>query len=349
MTDLITTALRELESDAPDPEATRDAVYQGIHTRARHRRMATVGAAAVGVVTLAAGAIFVTGGLPQGDHVPAGPGGSHLVQFTIPDAEFPVVVPDDLAKGSSQQVRVSGSASEINFHWADGPPRFTLAASSSEPPREFAGKTPLLEEDTAVNGQPATLRVYRTGVDISHGYRLVWKTPSGEWITVSAASEQRSKTVAKALEYPGGANARKTLHPPLNVKYAPEGFPFYQEGWRDPAHPAVSRSALNLCPTENFHDANCYSIEVYVKEFAQPIKDGPEPTDRCRANVERSLVFGRPRAVDGSTVRLSSDGCDALKLRDGADPIIVHGPEAIDSPLMPDELAKFAASIEVRP
>lgn len=347
MNEHITTILRDLEYGAPDEADMRERIYQGIDTRARRRRVAGVAGAAAGVVTLAAGAILVTGGLPQGDHAPAAPGGSHLVPFEIPDTDLPVVVPDELATGSGRHITVTGPVSTVDFFWTDGPPRFSVVASPTEPPREFAGRDPIREEGTSVNGQPATLRVYRTGLKISHGYRLLWETPSGEWVTVSAVSEQRSKSVAEALTYPGQEDARKTLHPPLNVKYAPEGFVFYQEQWVDPTVPAESSGQLDLCPTER-NDASCYFIKVHTKESAQPIKDGPEPTDRCRANVERRAGFGRPRSVDGSTVRLSSDGCDALKLRERADPIIVRGPETVDSPLTPDELAKFAASIECR-
>lgn len=336
MTDLLTTALRELESDAPDTEATRDAVYQGIQTRARHRRMATVGAAALTVAALAVGAWSIGGILTTQDTTPADSKPT-LVPVVPAELSIALTVPRELTvkkrqlwvRGSDSFTRLivltnTGHVDDEDFTVGTGP----------EPPDATLPRPRV--EDTTVQGRPASARTYADDERLE----LYWQLPNGNYAFVGSNSAARTQLVAGAV-----VQGKTSSRPPFTVGLLPRHYLLTGANWSsDPSGPTTDN--LTYCPLgKRVEYANCFVIEKW--HTSRP-KGGPGPgaSTRCaRKGVETPPTFGAARQVGAATVRLSGDGCYALK-QVGPGWISLMAPHG--RRIAPDDFARMAASIEMR-
>lgn len=340
MNDDITTALRELEHEAPDVGAVRAAVYQGIDTRARRKRAAVVGGAAASVIALAAGALLLTGsGDPQ---LPvAEPDNGRLVAMQRPALTFPFDA-DSVGAGMTRDWVAFDEGLEIDYH-GGGSAEFNVSASRSAPATNADSE--YTEEKTTVSGHPATVYVKPAAGQAPEETVVVWKLPSGDWASVWSQEPGLALEVANAL-----VEREVTVRPAWSIGLAPPGYERQIVSWGD--GPWVHISG-NLCGDGGKH---C----VRIAEQTSELVDGPEPADaagcertRPSANGEmilprhesEPLKVGKPREIDGSTVRLGSDGCSAVKIFDNGKRAMVELP--VNADITPTELGNMAASIEV--
>lgn len=328
MTDDLRAALLELERHAPDTESVRASVHRGIRTRARHKRLATVAGAAATVIALAAGAVVIAGGFDRGRLQPAPPR-SALVPLDIPEAQWPF---DDAQDGWKAMTTINRDGSvNVNRQRRTAPyTGYSIAVSQARPPT-----TPHQERIT-VGGHDATLQVNPA----EGGAGIVWQLPSRTWVAVDATSVNRAKEVAAGLKNRDGTEL--TLTSPIDVGLAPAGYRFESVTWTDPAEPVTPQ--MRICSPGN--DA-CYHVDPYSRDYFRSFTEGPEPPAAavCRhdPNPEGPMAFGKRRVIDGSPVRLSSDGCFAARYLGAGKVMMLTAPDR--ARLSSTDFARMAASI----
>lgn len=342
MTDLLTTALRELESDAPDPEATREAVYQGIHTRARHRRMATVGAAALTVAALAVGAWSISGVLTTQQTTPGG--SKALVPVPTPELSIAVKIPRKFTAGRTKLWNRQGGLTRLTILEQGSPDQhvqdedFTVGSGQEPPEAAFAMPHDAV---TTVQGKPAMMRTY-VGEERTE---LRWELPGGGFAWVESNSASRTRAVANTVDE---GTSRGWL--PFTVGLMPRHFLLSTASWSsEPDGPTADR--LRYCPRGKLGpESRCF----VVQEWRGGVENGPEPdaSGRCQWNGKEAPprpTFGRERQVGDAVVRLSSDGCYALKRVEGDRWMSILTPlSPYKRKLVPADFAQMAASIQVR-
>jgi hypothetical protein len=297
--------------------------------------------AASAVVALAAGGVLLAGGVGPDRLTPA-PSASELVPLEVPELELPMDTRTAIGDWTSAHFTIfRGGDVETTYRYKslEG---VTLAVMSKKPKRPVTPgiEPPKQDEQISVGGQTATLRVHR------HERRaeIFWQLSSGKWLVVTSGTAKRSKQVASARL---SAGAQTNVKSPLDVALAPRGYEFESVMWTDPAE--SHRPSMELCRSSSNED--CYFVRPHSPGSDGPIADGPEPPDSgvCRVRVNdppRALPFGKHRTVDGSNVRLSSDGCLAVKYFSGGRTMMVSAPD--NSQLDPDDFARMAASITLR-
>lgn len=340
MIDLLTTALRELESDAPDPEATRDAVYEGIVSRARRRRAATIVAAVATVVGLAAGTYVVTAEFSAHERKPvANPPApaQEMVELPIPELTMPISLRKSFVSSLRRDWEIGpGSSRSVTYGMEDDANSFSVTVEERKPPRDSeTWGPPTHEDDITVNGHPAIVRVYNAEVPA----QVLWQLPSGSWAVVRSNTVQRSKQVANAVQ---NRPIRKV--PALTLGIAPPGYRVHSAIWQDGQD--TQYMSLRVCKGS---DDACLLIERSPEEPGWPgAGREPELTTKCNPDARGEAEFGKPRLIDGARIRLGSDGCFVLKVQDGEQPILLGVPERALG-LTVEDLARMAATIKVRP
>jgi hypothetical protein len=339
VTDLLTTALRELESDAPDADAVRAAVNQGIHRRARQRRLATVGAAACTVVALAAGAFAVANGFGADRPKPLDLASTSLVPVEAPPVRVLLKVPGSVREDAAQLWHLRGEETQVTYaftelHQSGNPPPVTVGTGLEPPDSMYASPR---EVSATVQGKPATLRTYRS----EELAELMWQASSGEWVWVAAESESETRQVAEDV-----TEEVVRARPPLAVGRMPKTFALAEAQWSTVPGDALV-STLKYCPEGTYgHEAECF---VVTDPGSTELPGGYEfdESGYCRrgpVDDPPQTTFGPPLRVDGATVRLGTEGCHAAKLVDGRW-LMVAAPAKAKLP--PQEFARVAASIEV--
>lgn len=340
MTDLLTNALRELESDAPDTDATRDAVYQGIQTRARHRRIATVTAAAIAVAALAGGTLYIGGAVMAPDTAPGGGGTPALVPVDPAELTIALKIPRMLSSGRVQLWDGGGMRTRVTFidesslrqHAPEA--AFTLGSGWEPPETMFALPH---NTTTTVRGKPATMRTY-VGEERTE---LYWKLSSGGYAWVESNSASSTRAVANALE-----EGKTRGRPPFTVGLMPRYYLLADAHWSEVDGPTVDK--LRYCPLGKLiQQSRCFHIAQWDRG---PLKDGPQPgaSRHCTRGTYKTPLptFGRARQVGEATVRLSSDGCYALKQVSPNRWMAILAPA--NRRIVPDDFARMAASIQMR-
>lgn len=324
----ITTALRELESAAPDPHTVEQAVYQGIQTRGRRRRRAVTTAAVASVITLAVGAVAVGTNLADDGATVLNQDKDQLVPVAPLATTFPVD-PSRVDFGRTPRWELGPGMAAA--HYRDGgKPAVSITAYERED-LEFKDGPPRTREpeDTTVAGHPAKLFVHDEGTRRQE-FEVRWMERPGVVLSVESNDRDFTMRVARGL-----ISRDSAVTAPMTFGVAPRGY--------------AQRSEHSVCDTnpEVYH---CISVGKYP-EYRLPIIDGPEPVDRrpgCREHVmfdEEPLTAGAPRRIDGVVVRLSSNGCVAVRELEDGSRLIAQTEHSAD--VTPMELGRTLASVKI--
>lgn len=324
MNDRLRTALRELETEAPDDTAVRAAVYQGIDTRARRKRLSTIVGAAATVAALGAVAVSVGGGEPN---PPTGARSEdRLVPVVVPQPVLPVD-PREVADGRKPQWISSTESVQASYN--ERPPlSITAHITAKKRPTFTSNNDPGETTRTTVSGHSAWLTIIEDEHD-PLAY-VTWQLPSGVWMSVETFDPDYAVEAANKLlerEVTGAAE--------LSVRLAPPGYrvdgPFLSNGTGPKSH------------------------AVQFMEMPNGFTDGPQPPNRRGCADPRwavgpnskPLAAGPPVHIGNVRVRLGSDGCSAVRINDDGSKVIAVAQEG--GRITPRELGRIVATATVIP
>lgn len=328
MNDRITTALRELESAAPDPHTVEQAVYQAIQTRERRRRLAVTTAAVASVIALAAGAVAIGTNLADDAPPVLNQEKDQMVPVAPLATTFPVN-PGKYAFGRLPRWELGPGMTAAHYLGGDKPDVSITAYERDDLELQDGPPTSQEPEETTVSGHAAKLFVHKKGTKRQR-FEVRWMERPGLALSVESESRDFTLRVANGL-----LPRDSTVKPLITFGLAPRGF--------------TQRNESNVCES-NPHQYRCISVEK-VPKWRWPIVDGPEPVDRrpgCPQLVtsgEKPLQVGAPRRIDGVTIRLASNGCAAVREHKDGSRILARTERGVQ--VTPMELARTLATAKI--